>query len=109
MDKNPVLTTNKLGKGRAFLLHTPEYPGHCGIRRLYTDLISFFIAANQDENLQIVTSDVVRYAVYEENEKRTLCILNTDYDLSHEVIIYKRKVRETISLKPAEMKIINLS
>ena len=59
MDKHPVLTCNSLGKGRAFLLHTPEYPGHCGLRRLYTDLVGFFAAAHQDPNLQVATSDSV--------------------------------------------------
>ena len=100
MDKMPVLTTNKLGKGRAFLLHTPEYPGHSGIRRLYTDLINFFVAAHQDSNLQVVSSDTIKYAVYEENGERTLYLLNTDYDLTHEAIIYDKEKVKKISLEP---------
>ena len=107
MDKDPVVTVNKLGEGRAFLLHTPEYPGHHGLRRLYTDLITFFAASHQDKNLQIETSDAVRYAVYEEAEQRTVYLLNTDTELTHEAIIYDREHVKKIAIKPIEIAIYN--
>jgi hypothetical protein len=109
MDKKPVITTNRLGKGRAFLLHTPEYPGHHGLRRLYTDLITFFAAAHQDKNLQVETADAVRYAVYEEADQRTVYLLNTDTALTHEAIIYDKEQVKKITLKPIEITIYTCS
>ncbi len=72
---------------------------------IMSDHIHLFVAAHQDPNLQIVSSDSVKYAVYEENGERKLYFLNTDYDLSHEVVIYTPEGRKTISIKPTEMKI----
>ena len=103
MKKTPVITVNKLGEGSAFLLHTPEYPGHHGLRRLYSDLIAFFAAAHQDKNLQIETSDAIRYAVYEEGGQRTVYLLNTDTALAHEAIIYDQEQVKKISIKPTEI------
>jgi len=107
MDKNPVITVNKLEQGRAFLLHTPEYPGHHGLRRLYTDLITFFAAAHQDKNLQIETSDAIRYAIYEEAGQRTIYLLNTDTTLTHEAVIYDKEQIKKIAIKPTEITIYN--
>ncbi len=107
MDRYPVITTNKLGEGRAFLLHTPEYPGCHGLRRLYTDLITFFAAAHQDKNLQIETSESVRYAVYEETGQRTVYLLNTGTALSHEAIIYDRELVKKITINPTKIAIYN--
>ena len=103
MDKTPVITANQLCKGKAFLIHSTEYPGHRGLKRMYTDLISFFSAVHQDKNLQIETSDAVRFAVYEENSKRLVYLLNTDYNLIHEVLIYDKNKINKISIPPTEI------
>ena len=108
MDKTPVITVNKLGAGRAFLLHTPEYPGHHGLRRLYSNLVTFFAAAHQDKELQIETSDTVRYAVYEEDGQRKVYLLNTDTSLAQEAIIYDREKVKRISIKPTEIEVVEL-
>lgn len=106
--KSPVLTANKVGKGQALLLNSPECPGHHGLKRLYTDLIAFIMAAHQDPDLQVETSDKVRYAVYQEDGQRTLYLLNTDYNLSQEAIIHSAQGPRRSLLGPTEMKIVHL-
>jgi len=100
IERSPVITANAFGKGRAFLVHTPEHPGHPSLSRLYADLIGFFAAAHQDESLRVEAAETVRHAVYGEGEGRTLFLLNTDLTLNQEALVHTEKGTHRMTIPP---------
>jgi hypothetical protein len=97
LDERPAITANRLGRGVAFLIQTPEFPGAYGMRRLYTDLVGHFCDAHQDESLKVAAPDSVRYSVYEENGDRFAFFLNTDCDLpQHAKLFVNGGIREIV-------------
>ena len=108
LDKRPAITANRLGKGMAFLIQTPEFPGSYGLRRLYTDLIGHFCEAHQDASLKVVAPDTVRYSVYEEDGRRTLFMLNTDCDLTQHAKLFVNGEISEIVLAPTAIHVETL-
>ncbi len=109
MDGSPVLTANAHGKGMALLLNALEYPGHPGLRQLYTDLLFFFTAAHQGA-LQVEASDCVRYGTFTEDDMHILYALNTDPGLQQEIrITFGNNERIPFSIPPGEMTALYLT
>ncbi len=86
LDGSPILTVKQCDKGASFLVNSTEFPGCRGLRRFYADLLDFFSAAWQGD-VMIETSDLVRFAVYRENDLRVIYILNTDPGCLHQANI----------------------
>lgn len=77
IERNPLMTANRCGKGMAFLVNSTEFPGYRNLRRLYTDLLYHFSSAFQKDIL-VEAGDTVRFAVYPENDMNVIYLLNTD-------------------------------
>ena len=76
-DCPPVLLEHRLGKGRAFLLNSREFPGHPAVFPLASTVLSVLMRGFQPKDLPVVASDKIRYAVY----GRTIYAMNSDGDL----------------------------
>jgi len=77
----PVLVENSLGKGKAFLVATWQYPGDEGMRRFTDDILRTVLDGEQGD-IRLLSSDRVRYAVYDGTHQRrkisAVYLLNTD-------------------------------
>jgi hypothetical protein len=107
----PAVIENKVGKGIATLVTSTNYPGHPALYPLYRAMAREMISASARNlnNLRVLSSDRLRYAVYEGNK---IYLLNTDYDLPITVkIIYgETEIKETVlTLQPLELKAISLN
>lgn len=106
----PAVIENKVGEGIATLVTSINYPGYPALYPLYRAIAREMITASNRESadIRVLSSDRLRYAVYEENK---VYLLNTDYDLPIIVKIYygenKEKIRE-VTLEPLELKAITL-
>ena len=102
----PAVIENKGGKGLATLVTSTNYPGYPALTPLYRTIVREMITSSaRNCDIQIVSSDRLRYAVYNENK---VYLLNTDYDLPISIkIIYKEK-EHTLSLAPLELTSITL-
>ena len=74
---SPVFVENRCGKGVAWLLATACYPGHPAVKPLYGEIIRSVLRSEQ-RPIKVSTTDKVRYAVYEEDGRSRVYLLNTD-------------------------------
>jgi hypothetical protein len=86
IERHPLLTANRCGKGMAFLVNSTEYPGFRNLRRFYKDLLYHFNSAFQKDIL-VEAGDSVRFAVYPENGMNVIYLLNTDSGREQQVLI----------------------
>ena len=81
----PMLIENSLGKGKAFLVTTSEYPADEGLTRFTDDLLRTIIQGEQAD-IRLLSTDRIRYAVYDDTlpgSRTKYCVvymLNTDPD-----------------------------
>ena len=70
-----------------------EYPGAAEIYPLYKIMVKAALAAShRTSELKLIACDKVRFAVYENDEKYKIYILNTDFNFEQRArIIYKEK------------------
>jgi len=106
----PAVIENSVGKGIATLVASVNYPGNPKLYPLYRALVREIITRSNElyPNLRVLSSDRLRYAVYEGNK---IYLLNTDYDLPITVkIMYgdgDSRVKE-ITLDPLELKAVRI-
>ena len=86
IERKPLLTANRCGKGMAFLVNSTEFPGYRNLKRFYTDLLYHFSSAFQKDIL-VEAGDTVRFAVYPENDMNVIYLLNTDSGLSQQALV----------------------
>ena len=108
-DNEIVLTANQCGKGMAFLVNSLEYPGYPGLKNFYRDLLQFFNVAWQSD-LKVECSDRVRYAVYEENDFNIVYLLNTEENISQEVLVsFGSNKQISVDLQAGKLKAVYCS
>lgn len=77
---NVLLTENKLGKGKAYLLTTWAYPGHSGLENVVRDVLSFLGKESRGKvHLDDSSRDVAWYVWKDETGLRNVYLLNTDW------------------------------
>jgi len=82
----PILTENRLGRGVAWLVTAWEYPADEGLWRFTDDLLRTVLQGEQG-SIRLVSSDRVRYAVYDGRAPGSgepysvIYLLNTDPDV----------------------------
>ena len=87
LERRPLLIENSLGKGTAFLVTAWEFPADEGMIRFSNDLLRTILQGEQAD-IRLMSSDRIRYSVYEGeapgSKKRyeTIYMLNTDPDIS---------------------------
>ena len=75
----PMLVENRVGKGTAWLVTAWEYPADVGLARFTDDLLRV-VTQGEQENIRLLSSDRVRYAVYPARGYDVIYMLNTDPD-----------------------------
>ena len=91
----PILVENTLGKGKAFLTTVWQYPADEGIRPFTEDVLRTVLAGEQGE-IRLLSSDRVRYAVYDgklpgsSKPYNVVYLLNTDPDCAYQARLWVR-------------------
>ena len=87
----PVVTENKVGEGSVIFMATSEYPGAPQIYPLYKMMVKAILAAShRTSDLKVIGSDKFRFAMYEDDEKYKLYVLNTDFNFEQKVRVIFR-------------------
>lgn len=88
LEESPALIEHSLGKGKARLVPSFDYPAAPGMRP-WADHLLRAISLDAQENLRLICADSVRYAVYDAGDYQVLYALNTEFDVSQNVRIWK--------------------
>jgi len=82
----PVLVENDYGKGHVLFLCTDEYPGAAGVYTLYEMVVKQILTStHRGCEIKVLGSDKVRFAVYRDDEKYKVYLLNTDMNVRQAV------------------------
>lgn len=114
-EKVPVLFEYRLGKGRAFLINSMEFPGSRNMFNFNRVVMSELMRAFQPADCQIECSTNIRYAVYGKPipgcaansaaaNKTVFYVMNTDYDFDG----FFKLNGKTYQIKPQELRRIEL-
>ncbi len=89
----PVVVENQYGKGQVVFMCTDEYPGAPGVFSIYKLLVKGILNATHRRcDIKVISSDRVRFAVYEDDTTYRIFLLNTDMNIAHNAIVkYKEK------------------
>ncbi len=87
----PAIIENKYGEGNVIFMANSDYPGAPEVYPLYKMMVKAALAAShRTSELKLIASDKIRFAVYENDEKYKIYILNTDFNFEQRArIIYK--------------------
>jgi len=78
-EEAPVLVENVYGKGKVLFMCTEEYPGTPGVYALYKVIVkSILTATHRLCDIKVIANDKVRFAVYEDDNRYRVYLLNTD-------------------------------
>ena len=105
----PAVIEHRVGDGIATLVASTNYPGHPALYPLYRVIVREMLTASaRSADIQVISSDRLRYAVYEGNK---MYLLNTDYDLPITVRILQKENAKTttLTLESLELKAIELA
>ena len=103
----PCVTENKYGDGFVIFMTNSEYPGAPQIFPLYQMLVKGLITAgHRASDLKVVSSDKIRFAVYEDEENYKMYILNTDFDLPESCIVDYKGNKTSMTINPCDLKIL---
>ena len=106
----PVLTEYKNGKGVAMLLTCSDYPGNPAVYPVYKVVVKALLnASHASAEIKVFGSDKVRFSIYiDDDNNKTLYLLNTAFDCPSSISIKTENHTEFITLSPCELKIIKL-
>ena len=87
-----------IGGGNVIFMATSEYPGAPEVFPLYKIIVKALLAAShRTSDLKVIGSDKIRFAMYEDDEKYKLYLLNTDYNKRQFVtVIFRDDEREVL-------------
>ncbi len=106
----PLITEKKVGKGNVIFMASSEYPGAPAIFPLYKIMTKAILAAShRTADLKVIGSDKLRFAMFEDEEKAKLYILNSDFNQKNfATVIYKgetvERVIDSVGLEIIEFK-----
>ena len=104
----PVLVENRIGKGTALLITSWCYPGSKEMELFVRELLKD-ISAGEQGRIKLSGSDMIRYAVYEEDGLTTIYLLNTDYEAPASTNLWiGKKVVSNVTIDSCEMRIAYL-
>ena len=84
LEATPALIEHSLGKGKARLVPAFDYPGAPGMRPWAEHLLRN-ISLSAQGDIRLLSSDSVRYAVYDAAGYSVLYALNTEFDVTQSV------------------------
>jgi hypothetical protein len=94
----PVVTENKVGEGNVIFMATSEYPGAPEVYTLYRLIVKQILAAShRTSDLKVIGSDKFRFAMFEDDDKYKLYLLNTDFNhKQYATVIFKGETLERV-------------
>lgn len=92
----------------SFLTYT-VYPGDPAVYPLYRTIVKENLTAlHRNCDLKVLCGDKIRFALYyEESGEEKLYLLNTDFNVLHEVKVLYRTREINTEIAPTELKIIS--
>jgi len=95
-----VMVENAYGKGRVLFMCTDEYPGAPGVYTLYKILVKAILAGtHRTSDIKVIGSDKIRFAVYEDERKYKVYLLNTDMNFEQKVrVTYNGQIVDKVVL-----------
>ena len=103
----PCVLENKVGDGNVIFMTNSEYPGAPEVYRLYQIMVKTVLTAHhRNSDLKVISSDKIRFAMFEDGEKYKLYIFNTDYNLENKVIVEFRGERHERWINSCELEIM---
>lgn len=95
---------NKVGAGVATLVTSSSYPGDPALYPLYRALAREWVSSSsRNSDIQVFGGDRLRWARYAGDK---LYLLNTDYDLPITVKLLRDGKKETVTMAPLELRIL---
>ena len=87
----PIVTENKYGDGHVIFMASSEYPGAPEVFPLYKMMTKAILSAShRTADLKVIGSDKIRFAMFEDDEKYKLYVLNSDYNFEQKVRVIFR-------------------
>lgn len=87
----PFITENKYGKGNVIFMSNSDYPGAAQVFPIYKIMVKAILSgSHRISDLKVIGSDKIRFAMYEDDERYKLYILNTDYNFEQRVRVIFR-------------------
>lgn len=84
----PIITENQYGKGNVVFMANSEYPGAPEVFPLYKIMVKEILAAtHRNSDIKVICNERVRFAVYEDDKKYKIYLVNTDYDFANKAIV----------------------
>ncbi len=106
---NPLLLENRCGKGIAWLLATACYPGHSAVKPLYGEIFRSAMRSEQG-TIKVASTDKIRYAVYGEDSRYRVYVLNTDATFPLSADVYANSaIPVRLEISPATMRWADVS
>ncbi len=89
----PIITENKYSKGNVVFMANSEYPGAPQVFPLYKIVVKEILTAtHRQSDIKVLCNERVRFAVYQDEKKYKVYLVNTDYDFANKAIVtYKDK------------------
>ena len=103
----PLLLQNRIGKGVAHLITSWCYPGHPAMRLFMKNLLRTIIVGEQTD-LRVIATDRLRYAVYEDEGRTKIFLVNTDPDLPCPCKIIHGDLTRTLEIEPTGARVVSL-
>ena len=104
-----ILTEYKNGKGVSMFLSYADYPANPAVFPIYKRIVKeLLITSHRNAKIKVFGSEKVRFAVYFENQKYRLYLLNTSFDVPNTVGIMYNEKTTYVTLYQLELKIIDL-
>lgn len=106
----PVVTEHSYGKGNVIFMANADYPGAPQVYPLYRMIVKEILAATHRlADLKVLCNDSMRFAVYEDEVKYKVYLLNTDFNFEQKArVLYHGQETETL-VPSAEMVTVELS
>jgi len=103
----PCVTENKYGDGYVIFMGNSEYPGAPEVFPLYRMMVkNLLTASHRMADIKVISSDKIRFAVYEDEKMYKMYVLNTDYNLKQDVIVDFKGERREFTINSCEFKIL---
>ena len=94
----PFITENKYGKGNVIFMANSEYPGDSAVFPIYRLIVKAALtASHRTSDLKVISSDKVRFAMYEGEDIYKLYLFNTDFSNKHFVkVLFRGEEKEVL-------------
>lgn len=100
----PAVIEQAYGEGNVLFMCTEEYPGAPGVYTLYEILVKQILTStHQSCEIKVLASDKVRFAVYRDEDKYKVYLLNTDMNVEQKAKVCYHEITAEKMISPLEL------